>query len=288
LRLRLQRIEFWLICLAFAFSACRGDHPAAARTDSAGVTATSAREPQPYQNSSRVAHVLVALCDNLHQGIVPVAAKLGDGEDLKGNLYWGAGYGVRTFFSKSAEWKLTASIPNPSPEILERCIFRQTKRDAYLIADAYRGAEIKKCIIDFLDYSSGKATSVFKFEQSSGEVTLGCGGNADLIVFVGHNGLMDFDLASYPTHQDARRRDAMVLCCASKTYFSNALRSSGADPVLWTNGLMAPEAYVLSAALAGWIEHEDGSKIRARAAQAYNQYQKCGIKAATHLFASGW
>src|SRR5262249_50680491 len=151
---------------------------------------------------------------------------------------------------KSVDCKLTTSIHDPSPEILERCVFKHAKRDAYLVADAYRGAEIKKCITDFLDYSSGKPARILKFEQSSGEVTLGCGGNADLIVFVGHNGLMDFDLASYPEQQDARHRDAMVLCCASRSYFSNALRRSGATPLLWTNGLMAPEAYVLSAALA--------------------------------------
>jgi len=284
----LRRIGFWSICLAVTFSACRSDQRSLARTDSFRPAAESAREPQQFQNSSRVAHVLVALCDNLHQGIVPVPPKLGNGDDLSGNLYWGAGYGVRTFFSKSIDWKVAASIRDPSSEILERCIFRHAKRDVYLIADAYRGAEIKKCITDFVEYSSGNGAGVVRFEQSSGKLTLGCGGNADLIVFVGHNGLMDFDLASYPAQQDARHRDAMVLCCASKPYFSTALRRSGADPLLWTTGLMAPEAYVLSAAMSGWIENEDGQKIRGRAAQAYNQYQKCGIKAATNLFATGW
>jgi hypothetical protein len=32
-------------------------------------------------------HVLVALCDNEHQGIVPVPKKLGNGSDIAGNLY---------------------------------------------------------------------------------------------------------------------------------------------------------------------------------------------------------
>ncbi|MGC6431949.1 MAG: hypothetical protein ACON5F_12965 [Jejuia sp.] len=35
-------------------------------------------------------HVYVALCDNINQGIVPVPAKLGNGQDPKNNLYWGA------------------------------------------------------------------------------------------------------------------------------------------------------------------------------------------------------
>jgi hypothetical protein len=38
-------------------------------------------------------HVFVALADNKNQGIVPVAAILGNGEDPQHNLYWGSAYG---------------------------------------------------------------------------------------------------------------------------------------------------------------------------------------------------
>jgi len=38
--------------------------------------------------SFKTIHVFVALCDNVNQGIVPVSAKLGNGQDIKGNLYW--------------------------------------------------------------------------------------------------------------------------------------------------------------------------------------------------------
>jgi len=55
-------------------------------------------------------HVFVALCDNKYQGIVPVPASLGNGQNSKSNLYWGAAYGVKTYFNKSSEWKLVESI----------------------------------------------------------------------------------------------------------------------------------------------------------------------------------
>ena len=49
----------------------------------------SFRAPQPAepfqpakQNSGKLIHVLVALCDNQFQGIVPVPAKIGNGDDL--------------------------------------------------------------------------------------------------------------------------------------------------------------------------------------------------------------
>ena len=41
------------------------------------------------ESPARTVHVFVALADNLHQGIVPVPAKLGNGEDPEHNLYWG-------------------------------------------------------------------------------------------------------------------------------------------------------------------------------------------------------
>lgn len=107
------------------------------------------------QNTSRIIHVLVALCDNEHQGIVPVPARLGNGEDLERNLYWGAAYGVRSFFRKSADWNLVGQMQIPAPAVLQRCIFRNKTAGVYLIADAYRGAEIKKAIVDFFDYASG-------------------------------------------------------------------------------------------------------------------------------------
>ena len=63
------------------------------------------QKTEKIKNQGKVIHVLVALCDNENQGIVPVPAHLGDGEDPKKNLYWGAAYGVKTFFSKSNDWK---------------------------------------------------------------------------------------------------------------------------------------------------------------------------------------
>jgi hypothetical protein len=99
---------------------------------------------------------------------------------------------------------------------------------------------------------------------------------------------MDFELTAYPKKADDRKREAIILACASKAYFDRALRLTGAEPLLWTTNLMAPEAYVLKAAVDGWILNEGGSSVRRRAAEAYNKYQNCGLKGAMNLFASGW
>jgi hypothetical protein len=235
-------------------------------------------------NSIPVIHVFVALADNVNQGIVPVSASLGNGDNPKTNLYWGAAFGVRTFFSRNKDWELISVTPNPNAVILERCIFKHRHSSVLLVADAYRGKEISQTTLDFLEAAAGNPGETLK----AGNVEFHSGGSADLVAYVGHNGLMDFKLPAHPVRRDDRQRRAIILACASKGYFSPALEQTGATPLLWTTNLMAPEAYVLSAAIDGWIKKESDEQIRLRAAAAYNKYQNCGVKAARGLFATGF
>jgi hypothetical protein len=66
---------------------------------------------------ARVVHVFVALADNQHQGIVPVPALLGNGADPAHNLYWGAAFGVKTYFKNNAEWELLRCDPATKMEV---------------------------------------------------------------------------------------------------------------------------------------------------------------------------
>jgi hypothetical protein len=113
-------------------------------------------------------------------------------------------------------------------------------------------------------------------------------GTTNLIVYVGHDGLMDFQLDGSFNAKNTEKREAIILACASKSYFAPVLRITGAQPLLWTTGLMAPEAYTLKAALDGWIADESPEQIRQRAASAYAKYQKISTNSAARLFASGW
>ncbi|HEX7180590.1 MAG TPA: hypothetical protein VF756_02015 [Thermoanaerobaculia bacterium] len=219
---------------------------------------------------------------------MPVPEKIGNGDDPKNNLYWGAAYGVKSFFRRARDWTLISEVTNPKPAVLERCVFKHRTEPVYLIADAYRGREIRQSTLDFLKFASGRDTEAIEVLSDGKRSTLYGGGAADLMVYVGHNGLMDFGLPEYPQSADDRRRGAVILACASKPYFEDPLRRTGADPVLWTTNLMAPEAYVLEAAVEGWRLGEEGEKVRRRAAEAYHKYQNCGMRGAMNLFASGW
>ncbi len=240
------------------------------------------------QDSPRTIHVTVALCDNKHQGIIPVPESLGNGEDPKNNLYWGAMYGVRTFFRESDDWELILSAKQPEEAILERCVFKHRTANVYLVADAYKGIEIKKTVTDFLEYASGRKEKSLSVQTNGGSVSLKIGGAAHLVAYVGHDGLMDFQLERYPVKAGDVERDVIILACASKLFFLEPLRSAGANPLLWTTGLMAPEAYTLKSAIDGWILSESGEEIRLRAAKAYDKYQGCGLTAARNLLVTGW
>ncbi len=232
----------------------------------------------------RYIHVLVALCDNDNQGIVPVPRKIGNGQDPANNLYWGCGFGVKTFFKKQAEWKLIKQINDPEQDIYERLIFKHKEKPVYLVADAYNGAAIKQTTIDLLNYAAGRNKLILEVDS----LKLKAGGNADLIAYVGHDGLMDFSLDNYPSQLDQKKREVIILACASRNYFYKPISKTGAFPLLWTTNLMCPEAYTLDAAIDSWIQNDLPATTREKAAQVYNQYQKCGIKGARNLFATGF
>lgn len=256
-----------VVCIALSFATCTA----------------SAQE-----SALRTVHVFVALADNQSQGIIPVAAKLGNGEDPEHNLYWGSAYGVKTFFARSADWQRVTCGEKPKAEILERCVFKHRATNVYLVADAYRGREIRQAILDFLASAAGDDPEMVSVAATSGTLKLPTRGGANLVAYIGHDGLMDFQLPQFPRKRNEGRRDAVVLACASKQYFAEPVRASGAYPLLWTTGLMAPEAYTLKSALDGWIAGENNEQIRDRAAGAYDKYQKCGFRAAHRLLATGW
>lgn len=237
-------------------------------------------------SAPRTVHVFVALADNQHQGIVPVSARLGNGDDPDHNLYWGSAYGVKTFFARSADWSLMSCSAKPKPEVLERCIFKHRKTNVYMVADAYRGSEIREAILDFFDAAAGGGPETIVALPSAERLAIR--GSSSLLAYVGHDGLMDFRLPLIPRKKNEIHRDAIILACASKQYFADVLRVGGAYPLLWTTNLMAPEAYTLKSALDGWIGRESNEQIRDRAAEAYDKYQRCGLRGARRLFASGW
>ncbi len=234
---------------------------------------------------TKTIHVFVALADNLSQGIAPVPAILGNGDDARNNLYWGAAYGVKTYFkNKSPDWIFVKSLPCDSSFILERILFKHVSKDVYLMADAYKGTEIKTCIDDFLEASNAQNPDSIDWKGK----TLVFGGSSDLLAYCGHDGLMEFSTSAKLKPHSEDPIDVIILACYSRDFFYDEIGDACANPLLWTAKIMAPEAYTLKAAIDGWILDESPEKIEKRAEKAYQKYQKCGESWANNTFCSGF
>lgn len=235
------------------------------------------------EGEARFIHVFVPLCDNEHQGIVPVNSRLGDGLNLTTNLYWGAGYGVKTHFKRSSKWCMIATVLHDQGAVMERILFEHVDSAVYLLADAYRGDSMRQCLVDYFNTISG----VHRYDTiDTGEgilVTF----EPDLIVFNGHNGLMDVRVEA-PRNVDGKAKDAVAIACVSGVYFNNELSKAGGYPLVMTQHLLAPEAYVIDAIFDSWIKYKSPEEIRMSAARGYHGVQQCGIRGASNLFSTGW
>ncbi len=237
-----------------------------------------------------VAHIVVALADNEHQGIIPVPKALGSGQAPRTNLYWGAAYGVRNYFAKKAGWTELRTPPAKSSFVLERTVFRKRIERGgheiaiYAVADAYDGAHIREAIVDDLEFLAGRSAERVEASDKNEKVSLSAGGDAQLIIYVGHDGLMDFNVPAPAPAADGSARTAIVLACISRSYFGPLVDRAGAFSLVTTTGLMAPEAYTVDAALAAWFGGASASDVRSAAAEIYDRYQHCGRGGARRLF----
>ncbi|MCB1077120.1 MAG: hypothetical protein KDM64_04735 [Verrucomicrobiae bacterium] len=242
--------------------------------------ANSADAPGP---ATKRIHVIVALCDNEHQGIQKVGTRIGNGDDLENNLYWGCDDGLWRWFQSSKVWTLVESVKAKPKEgaadpwegvtILETQTWRHRDTGALLVAEAWRGREIEAAMRRFVGLLRAPASD-----------------GPDLVAWIGHNGLMDFRLPdelirplSSGTDQKPIR-EGIVLCCLSRSWFQGILDNFRVRPVLLTEQLMYPGAFLLEAALEGWLRGENRLAIRERAARAYVKNQGISLKAALGVF----
>jgi hypothetical protein len=142
---------------------------------------------------------------------------------------------------------------------------------------------MKACLMDYFNVLTG----TYKDSILLGDYILKLGTATDLVVFNGHDGLMDTEIDTV-WNTDGKIKDAVVIACTSHRYFKTYLNAAGGYPLVTTSNLLAPEAYVLHGVLEAWIANRAPEQIRLAAAQEYNRVQNCGIRGASNLFVTGW
>jgi len=234
-----------------------------------------------------VVHVLVPLCDNIHQGIVPTTKSLGNGFSLRTNLYWATSHGMKRYFKELKGWKLLSSqIYHPDSVVLERVVFEKKYENGTkvrLIADAYRGDKIEDCLVDFFNALSGALIDTVFVKND----TILTHSKADLVVYNGHNGLMDVWVDDV-VNVDGIQKDAAVIACSSQYLFTEKLNFAQAYPLVMTKNSLYPGAFILEAVINKWAMQKPEELIRQSAGDAYHRIKKCGINGARSLFTTGW
>jgi len=214
--------------------------------------------------------VFVPLCDN--SLIVCGRAAAGDPRSLKANLYWGAAYGAEHFLSKAPGFRVHSRRDgSPDSAILRELVIERTpakgERIVRLSLRAYAGDRIDAALEDFLRAAAGAS-------------------QADLVVWAGHDRLMDRAAPKTEVLPNAKPRPVAVLACMSEQFFGPVLQSLGARPVVLTRTMMAPEAYLLEALASAVARHGPTEPVAIRTAlvDAYARYQRITPKAASSVF----
>jgi hypothetical protein len=147
---------------------------------------------------------------------------------------------------------------------------------------------MKNALASFLDAAAGDNVNDV---EADGQ-TLQAGGFADLVAFVGHNGLMDMDSSEVSPKGRSiatgdRPESAVVLACTSHKYFAAPLAAVACPPLVTTSGLMAPEAYSLDAIVRSWAAGDTPAVTRNKAGDAYARYQRIAVGAGRGVFVAG-
>ncbi|MFT5601892.1 MAG: hypothetical protein ACI9N1_002141 [Flavobacteriales bacterium] len=235
-----------------------------------------------------VAHVLVPLCDNENQGIVPTSAKIGNGMDLRNNLYWATSKGMKRFFKELPDWKLMRSTLNVDTNILERVVFFKkfsNGANVYLIADAYRGDRMEECLNDYFN-----SLSSFKNDTLIiGTDSLKINGGADLVAFNGHNGLMDENTQYKSANWFTKPKDAVSISCISNSYFKEHYENTSSYPLVHTTNLLYPGAFIMEGVINNWAMLKTDKECKIAAGKGYYKYKpKSGPNGSQNLFDFGW
>ncbi len=69
--------------------------------------------------------------------------------------------------------------------------------------------------------------------------------DSSLIVYSGHNGLMDYPWKIFGEVKAKKAKKVAILACQSKYFFKPSFASTNIKPLILTKSNMAPEGYLL-------------------------------------------
>ena len=235
-------------------------------------------------SQTKTIHVFVALCNDNTQFVTPISPNYTISSMPETNIFWGLENGVLNYFkNKTDNWELVKLDTIKNNIILQSALFKHKTKDVFILAEAYSGKHTNNVIKEYLDATSGQKTKYIKYKNQ----TLEFGGKSTLTSYLGLNGLMNESI-NLEDHKNVNTKETIVLCSYSKIFFERNLEYMNAYPILWTQQLMNPEAYILETAINSWLENDEENVLLNKVAKNYNLYQRCGVSSALKVFKSGF
>ncbi|MBL8740935.1 MAG: hypothetical protein JNK04_07575 [Myxococcales bacterium] len=232
-----------------------------------------------------VVHVLVPLCDNAQ--IVCGSKAAGDPVDLARNLYWGAVFGQKRFFTRKASSFTEVSVAKGAGSHLERAVVRrfvegapwgrEGKVELVVVLDAFRGDRIDSVVDAFFNEAAGGASVAFEDGGKQRKLAV------TVVGYAGHNRMMDGKKPP-ALGEPGDAIPSFVMACHSRSWFERALHQRGSDMLIMTKQLMAPEGYVVEAIVGAVGENAGTATIKRRAIAAYAKWQKIEERVAATIF----
>ncbi len=265
---------------AAAPAAAEVPEPRAAWSDAFPRIAADVRRGRPF-----VTLVVVPLCSN--DQIDCGSAVAGRAGDLRTNLYWGAVFGARRFFDrKTSGWERVDVAQGAGA--LERAVYRRrvpaeawrAPADAVeqlVVLEAIHGDEIDRAVGRFFGAATGGARVRFHDGDRDRDEAV------HVVGYAGHNRLMDgLELPARARSEAAL--PSFVLACYSESYFAGALDAAGSTSLVTTRSLMAPEGYVVDAAVKALGDNATSREVRDGVVRAYAKWQRLSFGRASPMF----
>jgi len=112
-------------------------------------------------------------------------------------------------------------------------------------------------------------------------------GNADLIVFNGHNGLLDYEIV-LKNRKCVNQKETAIICCGSYYNFIEKIKLYHTFRLLTTLDAIPAEAYILASIIEPWAMLKSDEEIRQNVMRKYISIHHCSNEDADRIFVTGF
>jgi hypothetical protein len=248
-----------------------------------------------------VVTVHVALCDAFSQNLLVKSEKICNGDRPESNLYWATSGGLRKVMEKSP-FKSVLYEKQDEGVLAARGVWHRrfpaskgleakgltSGVAVYVVGLAYRGSRIEDAMRDYL---RAVGHDVGDSLDLPGGETIGIGGQAHVVGYIGHNHLMNVnDQDSVLSEADGEgklHRGVFALSCLSDSYLRETVDRPSTHIMVMNRDYTYPGAWTVLGIVQALMKGKDHKGIHLMASKFFADGKGKPLGAILKAFASG-